>query len=82
VATACIAQVAFRFEPKGEPVVDAFDMPESSSDGGAILLTSVDTGHHDTWGYPARLGRAVCCGACGTNCAPRLRVGQLTTPGN
>src|SRR6059036_3412110 len=43
MATECIAQVAFRFEPKGKPVVGAFDMPNASSDGGAILLKGIDT---------------------------------------
>jgi hypothetical protein len=43
MATACIPQVTFGFEPKGKPVVAAFDQPHASSDGGAILLKSVDT---------------------------------------
>src|SRR5256712_10990879 len=43
MATECIAQVAFRFEPKGKPVVAAFDTPHASSDGGAILLKGIDT---------------------------------------
>ena len=43
MATACITQVTFGFEPKGKPVVAAFDMPDTSSDGGAILLKAVDT---------------------------------------
>jgi hypothetical protein len=43
MATACIPQVTFGFEPKGKPVVVAFDQPHASSDGGAILLKSVDT---------------------------------------
>jgi len=43
MATDCIAQVTFRFEPKGKPVVGAFDMPNASSDGGAILLKGIDT---------------------------------------
>jgi hypothetical protein len=43
MATDCIAQVAFRFEPKGKPVVARFDMPHASSDGGAVLLKSLDT---------------------------------------
>ena len=43
MATACIAQVAFGFEGKHQAVVAAFDMPDASSDGGAILLKSVDT---------------------------------------
>ena len=42
MATACIAQVTFGFEPKGKPVVARFDQPHASSDGGAILLKSVD----------------------------------------
>jgi hypothetical protein len=43
MATACIAQVAFRFEPKDKPVVAAFDIPDASSDGGLVLLKGVDT---------------------------------------
>jgi hypothetical protein len=43
MATACIAQVTFRFEPKGKPVVAAFDIPDASSDGGLILLKGIDT---------------------------------------
>jgi len=43
MATACIAQVAFRFEPKGKPVVAAFDIPDASSDGGLVLLKAIDT---------------------------------------
>jgi hypothetical protein len=43
MATACIAQVTFGFEAKGKPVVATFDMPDASTDGGAILLRSVDT---------------------------------------
>jgi hypothetical protein len=43
MATACIAQVTFRFEPKDKPVVAAFDTPDASSDGGLILLKGIDT---------------------------------------
>ncbi|MGH2670695.1 MAG: transposase, partial [bacterium] len=43
MATACIAQVTFGFEPKGKPVVVLADMPDTSSDGGAVLLKSLDT---------------------------------------
>jgi hypothetical protein len=43
MATDCIAQVAFGFEPKGKPVVVLADMPDTSSDGGAVLLKSLDT---------------------------------------
>ena len=43
MATACIAQVTFGFEPKGKPVVALCDMPDTSSDGGAVLLKSFDT---------------------------------------
>jgi Transposase DDE domain group 1 len=43
MATPCIAQVTFRFEPKGKPVVAAFDIPDASSDGGLILLKGIDT---------------------------------------
>ena len=43
MATACITQVTFGFEPKGKPVVAAFDMPDTSTDGGAILLKGLDS---------------------------------------
>src|SRR5438034_1591696 len=43
MATACIAQVTFQFEPKDKPVVVAFDTPDASSDGGLILLKGIDT---------------------------------------
>jgi hypothetical protein len=43
MATDCIAQVTFGFERKDKPVVALFDMPHASSDGGAVLLKSLDT---------------------------------------
>ncbi len=43
MATACIPQITFAFEPKSKPVVAAFDQPDASSDGGAILLKGIDT---------------------------------------
>jgi hypothetical protein len=43
MATDCITQVTFGFEPKDKPVVALFDMPHASSDGGAVLLKSLDT---------------------------------------
>src|SRR6266852_9495029 len=43
MATACIPQVTFGFEPKAKPIVAAFDMAHASSDGGAVLLKSLDT---------------------------------------
>ena len=43
MATACIPQVTFGFEPKAKPIVATFDMPHASSDGGAVLLKSLDT---------------------------------------
>ena len=43
MATDCIAQVTFGFEPKEKPVVAVFDMPHASSDGGAVLLKGLDT---------------------------------------
>jgi hypothetical protein len=43
MATPCIAQVTFQGEGFGKPVVARFDTPHASSDGGAILLKSVDT---------------------------------------
>src|SRR5438309_12085513 len=48
MATACIAQVTFRFEPKGKPVVAAFDIPDASSDGGLVLLRGIDTQLHSS----------------------------------
>src|SRR3989441_12903860 len=43
MATDCIAQVTFNFDPKRKPIVAAFDQPHASSDGGAILLKGIDT---------------------------------------
>ena len=43
MATPCIAQVAFKFEGLGKPVVARFDTPHASSDGGAVLLKGIDT---------------------------------------
>src|SRR3989442_3660806 len=43
MATEGIAQVTFRFEPNGKPVVAAFDVEHASSDGGAVLLKGTDT---------------------------------------
>ena len=43
MATECIAQVTFGFEPNDKAVVALFDMPHASSDGGAVLLRSLDT---------------------------------------
>jgi Transposase DDE domain group 1 len=43
MATACITQVTFGFEPKDKPVIALFDMPHASSDGGAVLLKGLDT---------------------------------------
>src|SRR5437879_7399274 len=43
MATACRAQVTFRFQPKGKPVVAAIDIPDASSDGGLVLLRGIDT---------------------------------------
>src|SRR5260370_638647 len=43
MATDCIAQVTFEFDPKRKPVVAAFDAEHASSDGGAILLKGIDT---------------------------------------
>src|SRR6059036_150170 len=51
MATPCIAQVTFKFEPKGKPLVAAFDQSHASSDGGAILLKGIDT----QWGLTRRL---------------------------
>src|SRR5881628_2061082 len=43
MATDCIAQVRFEFDPKRKPVVAVFDAEHASSDGGAILLKGIDT---------------------------------------
>ncbi len=43
MATPCIAQVRFNFDPKRKPVVAIFDQPHASTDGGAILLKGIDT---------------------------------------
>jgi hypothetical protein len=43
MATACIPQVTFQGEGFAKPVVARFDQPHASTDGGAILLKSVDT---------------------------------------
>ena len=43
MATDCIRQVTFDFDPKRKPVVAAFDAEHASSDGGAILLKGIDT---------------------------------------
>src|SRR6266487_1419723 len=43
MATDCIAQVTFKFDPKRKRVVAAFDVEHASSDGGAILLKGIDT---------------------------------------
>ena len=43
MATECIAQVTFNFDPKGKPIVAAFDVNHASSDGGAVLLKGIDT---------------------------------------
>ena len=43
MATACIPQIAFGFERKGQPIVAAFEQPQASSDGGAVLRKSLDS---------------------------------------
>src|SRR6267143_6184754 len=43
MATECIPQVTFKFDPKKKPVVARFDQAYASSDGGAILLKGIDT---------------------------------------
>ena len=42
MATACIPQMTFEFERKGKPIVARFDQPHASSDGGAVLLKTLD----------------------------------------
>src|SRR5260370_39719926 len=43
MATHCITQITFGFDPKKKPVVARFDQAYASSDGGAILLKGIDT---------------------------------------
>jgi hypothetical protein len=43
MATDCITQITFNFDPKRKPVVAAFDAEHASSDGGAVLLKGIDT---------------------------------------
>ncbi len=43
MATHCIPQITFKFDPKVKPVVAAFDVEHASSDGGAVLLKALDT---------------------------------------
>ena len=54
MATDCIAQVTFGFEPQKKPIVATFDMPHASSDGGAMLLKSCACG--SSGGRRAELG--------------------------
>src|SRR6266849_4361808 len=54
MATDCIAQVTFEFDPKRKPVVAVFDAEHASSDGGAILLKGIDT----------QFGLTKCLAAC------------------
>jgi DDE family transposase len=43
MATDCISQIAFGFDPKKKPVIARFDQQCASSDGGAILLKGIVT---------------------------------------
>src|SRR6266511_1387055 len=43
MATDCIAQVTFEFDPKRKPVVAVFDAAHASSAGGAVLQKGIDT---------------------------------------
>ena len=43
MATECITQITFKFDPKSKPVVVVPDVEHASSDGGAVLLKGVDT---------------------------------------
>jgi Transposase DDE domain group 1 len=49
MATACIAQTAFRFHGISTPLIARFDQPQASSDGGAVLLKAVDDQLGLTW---------------------------------
>ena len=78
MATACIPQITFGFEPKGKPIVATFDQPHASSDGGAVLLKSLDTQLELTSAWPAAWRtRAAGQGAAsdpGVGAATRLRA--------
>src|SRR5258708_7809939 len=43
MATECIAQVTFKFEPKSKPIVATFDTEHASAGGGAVLLKGIDS---------------------------------------
>jgi hypothetical protein len=43
MATPCITQLTFAGEEFSKPVVASFDTPQSSSDGGAVLLKALDS---------------------------------------
>jgi hypothetical protein len=49
MATAGIAQTAFRFHGISTPLIARFDQPQASSDGGAVLLKAVDDQLGLTW---------------------------------
>ena len=49
MATACIAQLAFRVHGISQSVVAKFDRPAASTDGGAVLLKAVDERLGMTW---------------------------------
>jgi Transposase DDE domain group 1 len=55
MATECIAQAAFEFQGRRQPVIARFDQAHASSDGGAVLLKAVD----DRLGLTARLAASV-----------------------
>src|SRR5438309_8522435 len=55
MATACIAQSTLQVHGISKPIVVRFDQPQASSDGGAILLKTVD----DRLGLTWRLASAI-----------------------
>jgi hypothetical protein len=89
MATDCIAQVTFNFDPKRKPIVDAFDQPHASSDGGAILLKGIDTQWGLTWRLaacleddrqPGKVRRSNCSGN-GSLASPAATPTATTPPG-
>ena len=55
MATACIAQSTLQVHGISQPIVVRFDQPHASSDGGALLLKTVD----DRLGLTGRLASAI-----------------------
>jgi len=49
MATACIAHGALRVHGISQPIIATFDQPQTSSDGGAVLLKVIDDRLGLTW---------------------------------